>query len=164
KGVGFKGETENDLTCFRLSKVSDVISDDNANFIIGESFNSEDGVGAVQINFKLGHPPNRWLVEYSLSQSKASLIGERGLDNSGMSVSRAGDINNDGYVDFIIGAPEEIVGGIIHGQVYLIFSWSSDAWSMDVPLSLADASFIGEYPDNDVDNSVSGLGDVNNDD
>jgi hypothetical protein len=41
----------------------------------------------------------------SLTTSQGfSITGEKSDDNSGFSVSRAGDINGDGYDDIIIGA------------------------------------------------------------
>ena len=52
-----------------------------------------------------------------LSSSFASFFGELANDYSGSSVSGVGDINSDGYDDFLIGA-SSYSGGI--GQTYLI--------------------------------------------
>jgi len=161
--VGFIGEAEQDKAGMSLSDVGDVNNDDYDDFIIGASSNDEGGVEAGQTYLILGRPGNKWKEEYSLSESNASFIGENGLDFSGWSVSGAGDVNSDGYNDFVIGAPGFYIGEAQLGQVYLILGRPGDKWSMDTTLSLANASFIGEHEDLMVGSHVAGVGDVNND-
>ena len=47
--------------------------------------------------------------------------GEAANDQSGFSVNAAGDVNGDGYADFIMGAPKHL--GI--GRSYVIFGGKS---------------------------------------
>ena len=70
-----------------------------------------------------------------LERSSASFIGEDTGDTSGRTVAGAGDVNADGYDDFLIGASgNEDGGGPSAGQTYLILGEKS-GWSMDTDLS-----------------------------
>jgi hypothetical protein len=76
-----------------------------------------------------------------------------GNSNFGISVSGAGDLNNDGYSDVIIGACNYLYST---GRCYIYFGGSS----MD---NVADLIITGQAPYNYFGNSASGAGDVNND-
>ena len=56
-------------------------------------------------------------MDTDLSAVDASFWGEAGNDNAGWSVDGAGDVNNDGYPDIIIGAYQGAIG-----ETYLILS------------------------------------------
>jgi hypothetical protein len=71
----------------------------------------------------------------------------------GCSVSGAGDVNNDGYDDVIVGARTYSSNT---GRAYIYYGGSS----MD---GAADIMMTGEASGNYFGNSVSGAGDVNND-
>ncbi len=73
-----------------------------------------------------------------------------------------GDVNNDGYDDFCIGSIDNDEFGENKGQTYLILG-KGTGWSMDVSLSNADASFIGEDVGDQSGTVISGAGDVNGD-
>jgi hypothetical protein len=79
--------------------------------------------------------------------------GEAAGDSLGYSVSGAGDVNNDGYDDLIVGAPRSDVGGTDAGQAY-VYSGQTGAilWT-----------FTGEASGDEFGYSVSAAGDVNND-
>jgi hypothetical protein len=101
-------------------------------------------------------------MDTDLSDADASFIGEASGDESGFAISGVGDVNDDGYDDFIIGAYGNDDGDDNAGQTYLILGKSS-GWSMDTDLSDADASFIGVDNQDSSGVSVSGAGDVNGD-
>ena len=101
-------------------------------------------------------------MDTGLSLSDASFFGESAGDSSSSSVSGVGDVNGDGFDDFIIGAPINAQNDPNGGQTYLILGRSS-GWSMDTDLSLSNASFIGEATFDSSGDSVSGVGDVNGD-
>jgi len=77
-------------------------------------------------------------------------------------VGGAGDVNGDGFTDFLIGAYYNDEGGADAGQTYLIFGRAL-GWAMRTDLSNADASFIGEAADDLSGVGVGGAGDVNSD-
>ena len=104
--------------------------------------------------------------DYNLNQADVSFIGEHEGDNAGYHISFAGDVNDDGYDDILIAAPDFDVNpdeGIDeNGKVYLIFG-KPNGWSNTIDLSNADASFLGEERHNQASHDVFGIGDVNND-
>ncbi len=158
--ASFRGEDEWDWAGFSVSGVGDVNGDSYDDFIIGAYLS---GTGAGQTYLILGKASG-WVMDYNLGSANASFCGE-GYDNwSGQSVSGAGDVNGDGYDDFLIGAngyddgPNSTVG-----QSYLIFGRELADWGMDYNLSAADASFQGEADADQSGWSVSGAGDINSD-
>jgi len=56
------------------------------------------------------------------------LNGEAAVDNSGYSVSRAGDINGDGIPDLIVAAPSSDPNGLSSGRTYVIFGGTTGAF------------------------------------
>jgi hypothetical protein len=85
------------------------------------------------------------------------LDGENAGDEFGFSVSNAGDVNNDGYGDVIVGAPYEDANGTDSGRVYIFHGMASGiAFSPNTTIDGENAyDFFGV--------GVSCAGDVNND-
>ncbi|MFA6028138.1 MAG: integrin alpha, partial [Patescibacteria group bacterium] len=98
---------------------------------------------------------------YNLSLFK-EFSGEAANDNTGWSVSSAGDVNGDGYDDFLVGSYNNDDGGSNAGAAYLIYGSATPLTSV----SLSDSSvveFTGESDDDNAGCSVSSAGDVNGD-
>ena len=144
-----------------VSSAGDVNGDGYDDILIRVSGNDEGGTDAGQSYLILGKATG-WTMDTPLSQADASFIGENIGDFSGSSVSSAGDVNGDGYDDILIGASGNDEGGDAAGQSYLIFG-KATGWEMDISLSQADASFIGENIGDFSGYSVSSAGDVNGD-
>ena len=94
-----------------------------------------------------------------LSESDVVLTGEHGLDRAGESVASAGDVNGDGAVDLLVGAPENDTNGDNAGRVYLFYEIIGPTVSMGD----ADAIFTGEQQGDFAGISVAGAGDVDGD-
>ncbi len=157
--ASFIGEDGGDHSGYSVSGAGDVNGDGYDDIIIGAYRDDDGGSYAGQTYLILGKASG-WAMDTDLSNADASFIGEDAYVFSGCSVSGAGDVNGDGYDDILIGAYEDDDGGEKAGQTYLILGKTS-GWAMDVNLSYANASFIGEDADDQSGCSVSGAGDVN---
>jgi len=160
-GPSFIGEAANDWSGYSVSEAGDVNNDGYDDFLIGAPYNDEGGTQAGKTYLILGKA-NGLERDFNLSNADASFIGENNYDSSGYSVSEAGDVNNDGYDDFLIGAHRNDEEGGDEGKTYLIFG-KANGWTRDFNLTNANASFIGEAANDWSGYSVSGAGDVNND-
>ena len=104
----------------------------------------------------------------SLDGSEGFVInGIDAYDQSGNSVSSAGDVNGDGVADVIIGAPLADPNGSGSGESYVLFGGGSVGVTGTVELSSLDGSdgfVINGIDAGDISGqSVSSAGDVNGD-
>jgi hypothetical protein len=93
----------------------------------------------------------------SAAAADVILTGEAINDLFGTSVASAGDVNNDGLADFLVGAEQTFNDG--PGKAYLFLGPLSESASA----ATAAATFIGEVSKDSFGHSVSTAGDVNGD-
>ena len=98
----------------------------------------------------------------SLADADASYLGESGNDQAGWDVQEAGDVDGDGYDDFLIGAWYNDSNGEDSGKLYLIKGKPS-GWARDIHLSVVENYFVGEHPIDYAGFAVACAGDVNGD-
>ena len=163
--ASFIGENSEDYSGCSVSGAGDVNGDGYADILIG-ALNNDDGTGInAGKTYLIFGKSSGWKINATLNTTaNASFIGENNGDNSGCSVSGAGDVNGDGYDDILIGANYGGHGlGDRYGKTYLIFGKSS-GWKVNATLNTtANASFVGENDEDHSGCSVSGAGDVNGD-
>jgi len=139
----FTGEAEEDYFGFSVSGAGDVNNDGFADLIVGAYLNDAGGDKAGRA--------------YVYSGQSGPLLytftGDTAGDLFGFSVSGAGDVNNDGFADLIVGAFWNDAGGTDAGRAY-IYSGQGGALLY---------TFTGEAAEDYFGVSVSGAGDVNND-
>ncbi|MCK6448701.1 MAG: integrin alpha [Planctomycetes bacterium] len=123
--------------------VGDLDHDGHADFVIGAYQDSSAGPLLGSVTVFSGRTATPLFILHG------SWIG----GGFGFSVSGAGDVNGDGTLDFVIGAPDESVTAFRSGSAYVY--------------SGADAillySFYGTDPDDFLGRAVSGVGDANAD-
>ena len=161
--ASFRGEDWGDRSGYSVASAGDVNGDGRDDFLIGAPYDEDGGSQAGQTYLILGRAAADWGMDFGVSNADASFWGEDADDYSGMSVASAGDVNGDGYDDFLIGAYGDDDGGDAAGQTYLILGRAAADWGMDFDLSSADASFWGEDEGDWSGISVSSAGDVNGD-
>ncbi len=154
----FVGEKLNDHSGYSVAIAGDVNGDGFDDILIGAP-NSSSFTGKTYLVFG----KSDWgSTEYYLSDSDVIFYGENFLDCSGIAISGAGDVNNDGFDDILIGAKNNDEGGEDAGKTYLIFG-KCTGWPATSSLSNVDISFIGEGAHNLSGASVASAGDVNGD-
>ncbi len=95
-----------------------------------------------------------------------AILGAAAGDNSGYSVSAAGDVNGDGIADVVIGATGADPNGNSSGAVYVIFGRANgSAPTLDLAaLSESDGfAIVGSAEGDIAGNSVRAAGDINGD-
>jgi len=161
--ASFWGEDAGDESGRYVASAGDVNGDGHDDFLIGAHGDDDGGSLAGQSYLILGRAAADWGMDFDLSTADASFWGEDSYDESGISVACAGDVNGDGFDDFLIGAYGDEDGGTDAGQSYLILGRAAADWGMDFDLSNADASFWGEDAGDLSGGHVASAGDVNGD-
>ena len=157
--ASFVGEDPNDAVGTSAVGVGDVNGDGFDDLVIGAPSNGDAGSQAGKAYLILGHA-RPWSMRQSLADADASFLGENAGDSAGFAVAGAGDVNQDGLADFLVGAPQASLSA---GKVYVIFGKAS-GWARNVSLgSIAGASFAGDDAFDLAGYSVAGVGDVNGD-
>lgn len=177
QGLVIQGDEAGDLAGRAVSGAGDINGDGINDVIIGASRGSDGGNNAGEAYVIFGNSSmigteinGRQLIDLTtLSASEGFVIqGDRSGDFTGRSVSNAGDINNDGIADIIIGASEVNDAG----AAYIIFGGNRDFGTntngrqvIDLSSLSSDQGFIAQTNEflDFVGFSVGAAGDVNAD-
>ncbi|MEC7985885.1 MAG: MopE-related protein [Myxococcota bacterium] len=169
EGRKILGHAENDYMGYRIRGAGDVDGDGMNDVLIG-------AYGADFVNTN-GQTKNAAGITYLVGGSSlaaslnstgnlnistlafAKLYGEFSTDFSGRNVAPAGDINQDGYADILIGAHQEDSSGTDSGAAYLVYG----PLSGEHELSDAAAKFVGVNAEDYAGFSLDGNGDFNGD-
>ena len=133
---------------YSVAVAGDVNGDGYDDIIVGDMGNNFY-VGAAYIYF--GGPDMDTVYD-------VILYGEERHSNFGISVASAGDVNDDGYADVIVGASyyDNTSYNLCAGAAYIYYGGAS----MD---SLYDVKIVGESSGDELGYSVASAGDVNGD-
>ncbi len=166
-GNGFKidGEGPGDFSGISVSGGCDVNGDGLDDVVIGAN-GDQGGAGRSYILFGTdGGLPDEFRLGDMRGSDGTKLSGEYTGDQSGTSVSCAGDVNGDGFDDVVIGAPNADSNGSGSGTSYLVFGSSR----LPATLELADLNgangfrMDGENSNDHSGYAVAGAGDINGD-
>jgi len=159
--VVFSRSNRTDNLGWIVASAGDVNHDGFSDILITTPYNAENGTESGKTYLVLGHA-GTWTQNFDISLTDASFLGEAAYDNSGWSASGIGDINADGFDDFMIGAWYNNQAGQDAGKAYIIYGKSS-GWQRNVNLSTVGDYILGENAINYMGFSVSAAGDINND-
>jgi len=134
--------------------VGDINGDEYDDFLIGSPDSISGGYQSGQIYILFGKESG-WQIDLILDQADASIIGQE-WDEIGEATAAAGDVNADGYDDFLFNGEAGPIG-----EIYLVLGRDAD-WQLNAPLDSADAAVFGD-PDNDFIKYSAGGGDMNGD-
>lgn len=163
-GFSIIGQT-NDLSGWAVSMIGDINADGIKDLAIGAKGVSSNA-GACYIVFgSRNFGTINTLDLRSLNGSNGfEILGVTSGDLTGYSISNAGDVNDDGITDLIIGAPQSSSQS---GLAYIVFGKSSIGSSGTFALSNLNGSngfkLMGISAGDSTGWAVSGIGDVNHD-
>ena len=169
-GFAINGIAADDQSGRSVSSAGDVNGDGFDDLIIGAAYADPNGINAGQSYVVFGSN-NGFAAGLNLSDLNGSngfaINGIAADDQSGRSVSSAGDVNGDGIDDLIIGAFLADPNGIgVAGQSYVVFGSNSgfaeglNLWDLDGSNGFA---INGIAAGDQSGFSVSSAGDVNGD-
>jgi len=170
-GFAINGIAALDRSGFSVSSAGDVNGDGIDDLIIGAVAASPNGIPGAGQSYVVFGSNSGFGASFNLSTLNGSngfaLNGIAAFDESGFSVSSAGDVNGDGIDDLIIGARRTDPNGIdAAGQSYVVFG-SNSGFGADLNLSTLNGSngfaINGIAEGDQSGSSVSSAGDVNGD-
>jgi hypothetical protein len=155
----YMGETQSDKLHV-VSNAGDINMDGYDDILLGSPGNDDAGTDAGKVYLIYGYPGG-WKADVSIeTAANASFIGEKAGDQLSK-VSAVGDVNHDGFDDFMIGAPLNNEGGTNAGKSYLIYG-QSEPFKKNTDISNLNSTFVGENANDNAAN-VAGIGDINGD-
>ena len=132
-----------------MAGAGDVNRDGYDDLLVGAPFFDGSGQDSGRVFLYLGN------AALNLS-TPLNITGEATYDCFGYSVAGAGDVNGDGFVDWVVGAPYNQRNGEEAGSAYVYFGGKRPDTTPDVVLGGS-----SEYDEFGL--SVSGAGDIDND-
>lgn len=142
--ASFVGEEADDQSGRRVADAGDVNGDGLSDMLIASGTNDYSAPDAGIAHLILGRSEADWGMRFDLANSDASFVGEEARDQAGRRLSGAGDVNDDGYDDFLIGAPHNEETGPLAGKDYLIFGKPEADWGNYFPLAKSDVIYTGK--------------------
>ena len=166
-GMVFEGRIQGDHSGRAVSSAGDVNGDGYDDILIGAP-SADNHTGEAYVIFGKKELFSAVMNPDQLDGSNGFVInGEDAFDHFGYSVSTAGDVNQDGFADLVIGAygsdPDEVNGA---GSSYLIFGKGGDfasEWHVGELNGVDGTVFTGFEEDENAGYSVRAAGDVNGD-
>lgn len=156
--VKFTGESGDDKAGQVVAGAGDVNADGYADILIGAPYDDTGATDAGAVYLISGSDS---LSSMILSGADAKLMGSVANQNIGRAIAGTGDVNGDGYDDFIVGDINDGDGGVGAGAGFLFYGRAASF--TDANVNTANVKIVGETAADYAGRSVSGGGDVNGD-
>ncbi|MFA6027310.1 MAG: hypothetical protein WC752_00005, partial [Patescibacteria group bacterium] len=156
----FYGVTAGDSVGYSPATAGDVNNDGYDDFFVDTQDIAGSNAGAVYLIYGKSEKYSGITALTALGGNGVKYFGEAVNDSAGYSSSTAGDVNNDGYADVIIGAFTNAGGGVDAGAAYLIYGQSEHLAGGALATAI---KFTGEAAGDKSGFSVSSAGDINGD-
>jgi hypothetical protein len=168
-GFSINGEAGNDRLGQSVSGIGDINGDGIDDALVGAFLADPNGdnSGRAYVVFGASGGFTSPLDPSTLDGTNGFVInGEAAEDRAGWSVGGAGDVNDDGIDDLIIGAIFSSPNGDRSGRAYVVFG-ASGGFTSPLELSSLDGAngfmLNGEAEGDEAGESVAGAGDINGD-
>ena len=165
--LGFKiiGESSLDQAGFSVSSAGDVDGDGVGDLIIGANNADSGSRGAAYVVLGSDTIGTVDLTDIANGVGGFKILSDGTSGDTGFSMSSAGDVNNDGFDDVIVGNPLDALGGNDAGAAYVVFGSATPGEVDLINLSAGVGGFkiFGESAGDEVGHSVSSAGDINGD-
>ena len=165
-GFTITGAAAGDHAGTSVSTAGDINGDGYDDLIIGAPYSDAGGTDSGATYIVFGKATGLANIDLAtLNPSDGFALTGAGDDWSGRSVSAAGDVNNDGYDDIIVGAHRSDLGGGDSGAAYVLFGRADGFGNLALNAIKPTDGFIiaGDVAGDWAGWSVSSAGDINND-
>ena len=141
QGFTILGGASCDSSGWSVASAGDVNNDGYDDIIIGAVCRPKLKIECWSILCDLWSATNPGTIDLSIALKSTqgfTILGGAADDQSGWSVASAGDVNNDGYDDIIIGAPDANSGSRLYaGQSYVIYGSTINLGTIDLSVALS---------------------------
>ena len=163
-GFRIDGALSGDQAGYSVDGAGDVNNDAYADVVVGAALadnNFREGSGSAYVVFG---KDTETAVDLASLQTGFRIDGGSVSDNLGYSVSGAGDVNNDGKDDVIVGAPNtDYHARESSGSGFVVFGKDTTATIDSLTLGAAGFRIQGRSPGDRLGHSVAGGGNFNDD-
>lgn len=148
-----------------IANIGDLEVDGVTDLAVGAPLDDDDGTdrGAIWILFM--NDDGTVDIDQKISDTEGDFTGV--LDDNdqfGSAVAELGDVNGDGILDIVAGAPLDDDGGTDRGAVWVLFMNTDGTVQSTQKISDIDGNFSGTLADSDqFGGAVANVGDLNND-